>query len=144
MIRPFSATLSSTYNLFYGTYYYPANLSIDNDVATYAEADTTDTASWLLMTFSYTDIKVKLVTLVLYSTASGHDASTAREIGQFMTDAVVYVVDSAGEKHQCGIVELDLQNLQNLQNLQKNLLQSDHSITTSSVPSIIMDGDWIT
>ena len=36
MIRPFSAVLSSTFHEEWG--YYPAHLSIDNDVSTYAEA----------------------------------------------------------------------------------------------------------
>eukprot|EP00116_Pleurobrachia_bachei_P002224 sb/3462486/ len=105
VIRPFSATLSTTYvndgNV------YPAEFSIDNNPATYAEADLDDTASWLLMTFSNTDIPVREVTLILYSTATGVNAQNVELVGRLMTDAVVYVVDSAENKHLCGVLELD-------------------------------------
>ena len=104
VIRPFSATLSTTY----GGNTYPAKLSIDNNPSTYAEAAVDDTASWLLMTFSNTDIPVREVTLVLYSTVTGATAETIRLVGRLMTDAVVYVVDSAENKHLCGVLQLDL------------------------------------
>ena len=110
MIRPFSATLSTTYGANEITY--PAPLSIDNDPATFAEAHPDDTASWLMMTFSNIDLQVKEVTLVLISTAiTGMDDQTVKLVAVFMTDAVVYVVDTAQKKHKCGILELNLDDV---------------------------------
>eukprot|EP00116_Pleurobrachia_bachei_P009754 sb/3470016/ len=107
VISPFLASMSSIYaentNL--------ASESIDNDVVSYAEAHADDTASWLLMKFSNTDIQVKEVTLVLYSTAGGRSAENIRLVAPLMTDAVVYVVDSAEKKHQCGTVQLKLDDV---------------------------------
>ena len=91
--------------------YYPAALSIDKNLATYAEAAEDDTASWLLMIFSDTDIQVKEVTLVLYSTATGVSADNVKLVARLMTDAVVYVLDSSEKKHQCGTVQLNLDDV---------------------------------
>ena len=68
--------MSSTYNQY--NLYNPANLSIDNDTTTYAEADTGDTSSWLLMAFSHEDINVTEVTLVLFNTDTGRSAEDVR------------------------------------------------------------------
>eukprot|EP00116_Pleurobrachia_bachei_P002139 sb/3462401/ len=109
VIRPFSALLSTTYNE--NGFTHPAARSIDNDVATFAEAHLNDTASWLLTRFSDTDVQVKEVTLVLLSTAGGRNADDVRFGARLMTDAVVYVVDSAEKKHQCGTVQLNLDDV---------------------------------